>query len=67
MIPFSLSEGELTQDQQAMTIARLSGGEKTQNRFVLLPKLGEADGWGAWDSRFGVRWAPDGNTFLALL
>ncbi len=49
-----------------MIIATLSGGEETQSRFVLLPKLGEADGWGVWDARFGVRWAPDGNPFLTL-
>ncbi len=66
MIPFSLSGDELPQDQQAMTIAALSGGEVTEHKFVLLPKLGKVDGWGVWDARFGIRWAPNGNTFLAL-
>lgn len=66
MVPFSLSEGEIPQDQQGMTIATPSTGEETKHKFVLLPTLGATNGWGVWDGRFGIHWAPDGNSFLAL-
>ncbi len=66
VIPFSLYDVEIPQDQQVMTVATLSAGEDTQHEYIFLPTLGEADGWGVWNPHFGIRWTPDGDAFLAL-
>jgi Tol biopolymer transport system component len=65
--PQGVAEGAYKEKQQAVFVATIINEKEFKQTYIPLPLLDLPEDQGAgWDSRIGIRWSPDGSTFLAM-